>query len=112
MQFLLIVLNKVEMLDPLLEKLMQHNVKGATILNSTGMIRELSKHSEDIPLFGALRFLIDPSRQESKTIFMVLRDEKVEEVKGVIREVIGDLSQPDTAVVFTLPVSSAEGVEL
>ena len=52
---------------------------------------------------------MDPDREESKTIFMVLKDEKVEVVKGIVREVIGDLSQPDTAVLFTLPVLSAEG---
>ena len=55
--------------------------------------------------------LIDPDRKESKTIFMALKDEKVEEAKKIIREVVGDLSKPDSAVIFTLPVLSAEGVE-
>lgn len=111
MQFLLIVLNKVELLDTLLGKLMDNGIHGATILSSTGMVRELSKSNEDFPIFGTLRYLIDPDRKESKTIFMVLKDEKVEDAKKVIREVIGDISQPDTAVMFTLPVLSAEGVE-
>lgn len=55
--------------------------------------------------------LIDPERKESKTIFMVLTDEKAKEAKKIIREVVGDLSKPDTAVIFTLPVLSTEGVE-
>jgi len=112
MQFLLIVLNKVELLDTLLGKLMENGVSGATILSSTGMVRELAKYSEDYPIFGTLRFLIDFDRKESKTIFMVLKDEKVEETKSVIRQVVGDMSKPDTAVMFALPVLSAEGVEL
>jgi hypothetical protein len=111
MQFLLIVLNKVEKLDSLLEKLMEKEIAGATILSSTGMVRELAKNSEDFPIFGTLRFLINPDRKESKTIFMVLKDEQVDIVKKVVREVIGDLSQPDTAVLFTLPVLSVEGVD-
>lgn len=111
MRFLLIVLNKVELLDILLEKLMDTGVCGATILSSTGMVRELAKFNEDYPIFGTLRFLLDPDRQESKTIFMVLKEDKLEEVKEVIRQVIGDMSKPDTAVMFTLPVLSAEGVE-
>ncbi|AUS98427.1 hypothetical protein CDQ84_03930 [Clostridium thermosuccinogenes] len=111
MQFLLIVLNKVELLDTLLEKLMEHGIRGATILNSTGMVRELAKCNEDFPIFGTLRYLVDLDRQESKTIFMVLKDEQVEEAKKVIREVLGDMSKPDTAVMFTLPVLSAEGVD-
>lgn len=112
MQFLLMVLNKVELLDTLLGKLMENGVSGATILSSTGMVRELAKYSEDYPIFGTLRFLIDFDRKESKTIFMVLKDEKVEEIKSVIRQVVGDMSKPDTAVMFALPVLSAEGVEL
>jgi len=112
MQFLLIVLNKVEILDTLLSQLMDNGIHGATILNSTGMIRELSKTSDDFPIFGTLRYLIDPDRKESKTIFMVLKDEQVEEAKNIVRQVVGDIAKPDTAVMFTLPVLSAEGVGL
>ncbi len=111
MQLMVMVLNKVEVLDSLLEKLMEQGICGATILNSTGMVRELAKSNEDFPIFGSLRMLIDPDRKESKTIFMALKDEKVEEAKKIIREVVGDLSKPDSAVIFTLPVLSAEGVE-
>jgi len=110
MQLLVIVLNKVEKLDCLLERLMEKGIGGATILSSTGMARELAKHSEDFPIFGTLRFLINPDRKESKTIFMVLKEEQVDLVKKVVREVVGDLSKPDTAIMFTLPVLSAEGV--
>jgi len=89
---------------------MESGITGATILSSTGMARELAKHWEDYPIFGTLHFLINPDRKESKTIFMVLKDEQVDVVKKVVREVIGDLSKPDTAILFTLPVLSAEGV--
>lgn len=110
MQLFLIVLNKVEKLDDLLENLMQHGFSGATILNSTGMIRELAKNIEDYPIFGSLRFLVDTDRKESKTIFMAIKNEQVEEVKKIIRSVIGDLSKPDTAILITLPILSAEGI--
>ena len=42
---------------------------------------------------------------------MVLTDEKAEQAKKIIREVVGDLSRPDTAVIFTLPVLRTNGVE-
>lgn len=111
MQLLLIVLNKVEHLDDLLENLMEHKITGATIINSTGMVRELAKINEDYPIFGTFRFFLDLERKENKTIFMVLNDNQVQTVKNVVRQVLGDLSQPDTAVLFTLPVLSAEGVD-
>lgn len=112
MQFMLVILNKVELLDDLLEEFMKSGIKGATILNSTGMVRELSKHKDDFPMFGTLRYLIDLDRQESKTIFMVLRDEQIPVAKKIVYDVIGDITKPDTAVIFTLPVLSVEGVEL
>lgn len=110
MQLFLIVLNKIEKLDDLLEKLMQQGYTGATILSSTGMVKTLAHTSEDYPIFGALRHLIDLDHEENKTIFMVLQDNQVETVKGIIRDVLGDLSLPDTAILFTLPVLSAEGI--
>lgn len=110
MQLLLIVLNRVEKLDEILEKLMQYGFTGATIINSTGMMKELAKNIENYPIFGTLRYLIDMDRDENKTIFMVLKDEQVEKAKEIIRQVIGDLSKPDSAILFTLPILSAEGI--
>lgn len=109
MQLFLMVLNQIDKLDDLLENLMEKGVTGATILNSTGMMKELAKKNEDYPIFGTIRFLIDFDRTESKTIFMVLKDEQVDIVKKIVRQTI-DISKPDSAVIFTLPVLSAEGV--
>lgn len=110
MQILLVVLNRVEMLQPLLDSLMEKGFSGATILNSTGMMKELAKNIEQYPILGSLRFLLNEDHRESKTIFMVVKEEQAEAVKAVVREVVGDLSQPDTAIMCTLPLLSVEGV--
>lgn len=115
MQMLLVVLNRVERLDPLLEAFMEQGLGGATILRSTGMVKMLAKNVkniEDSPLFASLRFLLedDGERTENHTFFMILQDEKVETAKQTVREVVGDLSQPNSAIMLTLPVLSAEGV--
>lgn len=110
MQLLLIVLSKTELLETLLDKLMENGFSGATILSSTGMMRELAKYDEDMPIFAPLRYMIDLDRKESKTIFMVLKEEKIIKAKEIIKSVTGDLSKPDTAILFTLPISSAEGI--
>ena len=110
MQLLLIVLNRVEKLDDLLDGLLKHGISGATIISSTGLMKELAKNIEDYPAFGTLRYLIDFGREENKTIFIVLEEEQIETAKRVVREVIGDLFKPDTAIMFTLPVLSAEGI--
>jgi nitrogen regulatory protein PII len=112
LQLLLIVLNKVEKLDDLLETFLEEGYSGATIINSTGMISKMAKHMENYPIFGSLRFLVDFDREENITIFMALKDEQVESVKKIVRNVIGDLSQPNTAVMFTLPILSVEGIDI
>jgi hypothetical protein len=109
MQMLILVLNNVELLEPLLETMTARGLKGATIFNSTGMVRELTRN-EDYPLFGSLRFLMTPEHEESKTLFMVLPEEKVSLAKETIRDILGDLSRPNTGVMFTLPVIDAEGI--
>ena len=46
MKFVLIVLNKVEVLDELLEDFVENGIHGATIINSTGMASELFSHHD------------------------------------------------------------------
>lgn len=109
MQLLVLVLNKVELLDPLLEAMQENDLRGATILDSTGMAHELSQN-EDSPIFATLRVLLDPKRQQNKTLFTVLKDEDVPKAIEVTRSVIGDFSKPDTAILFTVPVNIVEGI--
>ena len=114
MQLLLIVLNKTEKLNSLLDAWMEQGIGGATVLKSSGMVRILAKNIEQYPIVGSLRRMLTDidERKDSRTIFMALQDEKIEAAKAVVRGVVGDLSQPDTAVMFTLPVLSVEGVDL
>lgn len=113
MQMLLIVLNKTEKLSPLLDAWMEQGIGGATVLKSSGMVRILAKNIEQYPIVGSFRRLLGDmeGRKDSRTIFMALQDDKIEEAKAIVRSVVGDLSQPDTAVMFTLPVLSVEGVD-
>lgn len=110
MELMIIVLNQVDKLDEFLEELFEKQICGATIFNSTGMVRELAKKSEDYPIFGTLNFLVDQERTESKTIFITLEKEKVKEVKSILSNIVGGIKNPDTAIVITLPVSSVEGI--
>jgi hypothetical protein len=112
MQLLLLVLNQVDKLDDLIDALIIKGISGATIWDSIGMLRELADRDEYQPIFGSQWFLDNPERKESKTIFLVVNEKQTETVKGVIRQVIGDISQPDTAVLFTLPILSVEGIEV
>ena len=109
MKLLIIVLNKVECLDRMLTKFGKQNIPGATILDSKGMAQELEAHDE-LRFLGSLRMLMNPAHKENKTIFMVLDGEKVRTVSRVVNEVTGGLDQPDSGILFTVPISYVEGL--
>ena len=113
MKLLVLILNKTEYLGKILNCLLERDICGATLLDSTGMIRVISEQSVEPPaIFGSLRQFINPSRESSKTVLMVLPEGKVETAKSVIREVTGGFDKPNTGIMFTVPISSTEGVDM
>lgn len=109
MKMAIIVLNKVECLEKLLARLCEEQLGGATILDSHGMAHTLEDY-EDVTIIASLHKLLDPAHRESKTIFMVVQDDRVKDVSRVLNEVTGGLDQPDTGILFTLNVDSVEGI--
>jgi nitrogen regulatory protein PII len=108
MKLFIYVLHKTELLDRLLKELHKAGIKGATILNSTGMGRKLFS-SDDQPFIGSLRALFMDSRVDSNMIFIVLPDEQVDTVYKVLDEVVGDLKLPSSGIAFTVPIDQIKG---
>lgn len=108
MQLLIAVINEAEALDDVLSGFLEIGITGATIINSEGMGRVLT---HDIPIFAGIQTLITRSRAQNYTIFSVIDDEaKVDAAFALIQDVCGSLAEPGTGIVFTLPISRAEGV--
>ena len=108
MQLLFFVLNRSEMLDDILTSFADHDIHGATILDSKGMVHLLASHSDEgeVPFFGAMRAFLKPERENSNLIIAAVNDDHVENAVNAI----GDLSKPDTGVVFTVPISYVKGL--
>lgn len=111
MQMFVLVLNRVECLESILEKLLVEGIGGATVLESTGMMRLLDAEDSDLPMFGALRQLLSPQRTGSKTVIILLEDEQVTRARRVINQVTGGLDKPDTGIMFSVPTLFVEGLE-
>ncbi|MDD2648814.1 MAG: hypothetical protein PHI27_09505 [Eubacteriales bacterium] len=109
MQVYVLVLNKTECLEKLLEKLTESGVHGATVIDSTGGAR-LIQSLDDAPMFAMIRHMLNPERQMNKTIFIVLEDEQVAVVRKIVNDVVGGLNQPDTGIAFTVPALTVEGM--
>lgn len=109
MQVIVVVLNKLDCLDDLLAHLKRAGVRGGTILESSGMIKSIDDSDESY-LLGSLRLFLDNPRPESKTLFFIVDDEQVALVKKTVDEAIGGIDQPNTGIIFGLPVTFADGL--
>jgi len=112
MKLLVFILNQTALLETFLSRLAEEGIRGATILSSTGMARALSDSGDaTLSFFASLRTILDPANVENKTILTVVTDEQVKIVLDVIEEVVGDLSKPNTGIVFTLPIDMVKGID-
>ncbi|WP_313340979.1 P-II family nitrogen regulator [Sedimentibacter sp.] len=109
MELLMVILKRIELVDDIMQKLAEFGVRGGTIIDGTGMAKSLV-NMNDLPMFGMLRYIIsDEEKLKSKILLFALKEEQVKEVKDKIKEVIGDLSEPNTGIMFTIPIKNAEG---
>lgn len=109
MKLLVFVLDAIELLPDVLKKLEFAGLRGATILQSRGMAMTLNK-SFGGSLLGSLYSMMDPDRDENKTVFMVLKDEDVQKTIDLIESVTGDFDKPNTGILFTVPVDFTKGI--
>lgn len=108
-ELLILILNKTNVLNKLLRNISDHGIKGATVINSYGMASVLASQEENIS-FSPFRMLFSNISEENKTIFMVLNKEQVDIVRKLTIDLVGDLKNPNTAFIFTVPVSFVDGI--
>jgi hypothetical protein len=96
-----------------LKEFAHHNITGATVINSSGMAHELLKVDDETlsGIVGSLRKFLNPNDAQNKTIFMVVKEENVMEIVNVIESVVGSLDQPNSGILFTLPIDFLRGMK-
>ena len=109
MKLVVIVLNKLDCVDKLLTAFGKNSIPGATILSSRGMAQTLEAHDE-LRFIGSLRMLMNANYKENRTILMAVPDEKVDTVVELVNKATGGLDQPDSGILFTLPIDRVEGM--
>ena len=108
MQLLIAVINQDEKLEDILSGFIDLGITGATVIRSEGMGRVLT---HEVPIFAGLQTLLARARPENVTIFSVIREpEKAAAAIALLQEVCGDLNDPATGIVFTLPVDRVVGL--
>jgi nitrogen regulatory protein P-II 1 len=108
MKLLVVILNRVDKLEEVLEGFVEIGITGATIIDSIGMGHVLS---EEVPIFLGLRFMFAGAKPHNKTIISVIKDNKEKPAIKMLNKILGSLNQPGTGIVFTLPIVSVKGMK-
>jgi hypothetical protein len=106
MELLVLVLNKVELLDDVLSYHVEAGVSGATVIDSVGMGRIIAT----IPIFAGFRDLMVGNRPSNKTILAAVDSSMVPELTEGIEKILGNISEPGTGLLLTLPINTLKGM--
>jgi nitrogen regulatory protein P-II 1 len=110
LELVVIVLNKPQYLSEILDGFVEDGIKGATVIDSSGMGHLIADH---VPFFLQFADLDDSQGNHSKTIFTVVNcKEERDKVVQNVEHVIGDITRPDTAFIFSVPVNFVKGLTL
>ena len=112
MRFLVLVLDNPEKLDEVLDAWRAAGVKGITILDSSGVHRRRGEvDQQSAPMFLGLSRMLQSDQYIHNTLFSVVEDESIiPAVAEATERILGDLRDPHTGVMFTLPVDQAWGI--
>lgn len=107
MQVLFLILNNPDYLEDVLSLLSDHEVGGATILESQGMGSTIvNNRISDLPLFGSLKSLLKDGHVYNKTIFTVIRDEqKLNNVVQALKQLQEKEENAGLGMMFSLPIA-------
>jgi len=108
MKLAVLILNKEEELETLLEGFIEIGISGATIIDSMGMGHILSS---DVPIFAGLRFMFTGSRPYNKTIISVIKDEKIEPLKELTSKILGPMDKGGSGILFFLDLCEVVGLK-
>ena len=111
MKLLTYVLNDVDLLQPVLDELSATGIKGCTIFDSGGMGRERSKRPDMFNI--VLGFAANkPDPKTTKTLMLVLKEERIPDVIAAIEAVVGRLDLPGSGILFTQELEIVKGLKL
>jgi nitrogen regulatory protein P-II 1 len=108
MKLSVLVLNKEEYLETLLEGYIEIGISGATIIDSMGMGHILSS---EVPIFAGLRFMFAGSRPYNKTILSVIPEKKAIPLKNLISKILGPLNESGNGILFFIDLSEVIGLK-
>ncbi|MEG1222440.1 MAG: hypothetical protein RRZ92_02255 [Bacilli bacterium] len=110
MKAIFFILKKKDLLDSLIEELKNNGITGGTIIESKGMARTMVE-TDEFAIFGALRNLLNEEYKSTTTLLFVASQIKEKIILDSIEKICGKLDEPNTGILFALPVEYAKGIK-
>jgi len=112
-ELVVLVLNDPDRTDEVLAAWLAVGVSGATILDSAGLGQRAGKQGirDDLPLFPSLENILRGREEQHRTLFAVVPDGfDVEALVTATEKITRPLEEPDTGILFVVPVTRAWGL--
>ncbi len=109
---LVLVLDDPDKFSAIIDAWEDIGIPGVTMLDSIGS-RQLRKNArrDDLPLIPSLRAVVAGTEEHNRTLFTVLEDDDLlERAIEAAQEIVGDFMDPQTGILFVVPVSRTWGV--
>ncbi|MEG1528664.1 MAG: hypothetical protein RR248_03820 [Clostridia bacterium] len=111
MRAIFFVLKNQRLLTPLLNELEINGITGGTLINSKGMAKQMAKISE-LPIFGSLHQLLNDEEYDDTSTLIFIADEVKEKIiLSAIETIVGKLDQPNSGIIFAMPVDYTIGLK-
>ena len=108
MHLLICVVNNTASVNDIVGGFVRIGVTGATVIDSHGTA-EIA--AAQVPVFAGFRQLVQSNRLPNRTVFSVIEDdETLEQAMQVIEDVVGDLGDSTTGIMFAIPVTRVKGL--
>lgn len=105
MKLMLLVLYLDDFLYHILEYFIQEGIEGATIIDSSGM----GEYISSIPLFATFIGFMNEKKNHSKTIMVLIPENKEADIVAGIEGITGDLDKKEGAMILTTDISMYKG---
>lgn len=112
-ELIVLVLDDPDKTEDVLAAWVAVGVSGVTILDSAGLRHKLGRRGlrDDLPLFPSLEDLLRSREEPHRTLFAVVPDGfDRDALVAATEEITGALDEPDTGILFVIPVIHAWGL--
>jgi nitrogen regulatory protein PII len=114
MFMLMLILNKPDQCQPVMDAWDAAGAPGVTVLPSTGLgrLRTAQGLKDDLPLMPSLEDFFQEQENLHRTLIAIVRERPVvDAIIQATQSLLGDLNQPNTGILVVLPVLEAYGLD-